>query len=228
MRAHLAASTVLLWLATAACVSLPQSDDAPGADGGSAPDVEPTPTPDETVLVFRFQASPSLPGEVEGDFGAEIEIEEIRIALADVRAVGDAAPGDARTAVPELQLGWYDGNAPPDLAFAGAPPGLYSKLLARLVSYELHGEVTVGEDSYDLRIKDQVPLVFPISIDLAGIDVGVGQTTALDIWFDAGSVVAPIDWDQADQGGGKIEIDDQSALIDLVRALVAAAFAASA
>ena len=58
--------------------------------GGSGPDAP----IGSAGLVLEFRGVPTLPASLGGDFDAELE--EVRLDLENVRAVGDAAPGDER------------------------------------------------------------------------------------------------------------------------------------
>ena len=75
-------------------------------------------------------------------------LEEVRLDLENVRAVGDAAPGDSRTSrVDSLRLEWWGGdddgrrpqNEPVVVTFDQAPPGLYSNVVAELSAYRMQG-----------------------------------------------------------------------------------------
>src|SRR5688572_25830696 len=100
----------LVALLAAACsvesASRPDGGPVPGDDGGG-------PGPDAPVgsagLVIEFRGVPALPASLGGDFDPELQ--DVRLDLEDVRAVGDAAPGDERTSRDQLRLEWRAGDS---------------------------------------------------------------------------------------------------------------------
>jgi len=227
-------SIVLVALFAAACsVSSGSRPDAggpdPGEDGGGS-------TPDAAVgssgLVLELRGVPALSAELGGDFSPVLK--EVRIDLENVRAVGDAAPGDERTSRDELRLEWKgesddDGgeeadNAPVVVTFDQAPPGLYSNVFAEVKSYRLRGEVEPAEDTErDFEIDDQ-PSSLAISIPLGGVTLEVGETRRVIIEVSCADAVLDVPWDQVAEEEGSLVVDSESAFIGAVHDAMQAAF----
>jgi hypothetical protein len=201
----------------------------PGEDGGG-------PGPDaaggSAGLVLEFHGIPALTAALDGDFMAELE--EVRIDLEDVRAVGDAAPGDARTTRDQLRLDWYgasddDGgeaanNEPVLVTFNEAPPGLYSNVYAEVVDYRLQGHVEVETNERDFDIDDSLSSPLAISIPLGGVVLEAGETRHVSIDVSCGDVVVETRWDEVGEEDGKLVIDSGSPQIAAVRETMQAAF----
>src|SRR4029079_15907615 len=178
-------SCVPLALLLAACSvssgSRADSGPDPGEDGGG-----PGPDAGEGAagLVLEFHGMPMLTASLGGDFNAELE--EVRIVLENVRAVGDAAPGDERTTRDELRLDWYgasddDGgdpanNEPVLVTFDQAPPGLYSNIYSEVVHYRMQGQVEVESNEREFDINDSPSTALAISISLGGVTLEAGET----------------------------------------------------
>ncbi len=225
----------LVGLFAAACsVSSGSRPDAggpdPGEDGGAS-------TPDAAVgsagLVLELRGVPALSAQLEGDFDAVLE--EVRIDLENVRAVGDAAPGDERTTRDQLLLEWSgesdgDGgedpnNEPVVVTFDQAPPGLYSNVFAELTDYRLRGEVEVEEDNErDFDIDDQPDTPLAISIPLGGVMLEVGETRRVVIDVSCVDAVIDIPWDLVDEEEGNLVVNKDSDYIDAARDAMQAAF----
>jgi len=179
-------------------------------------------------LVFEWAARP----KPVGNAGDRLTIEEIRLPLRHVRAIGDAAPGDSRTSVPSLELRWRDGDSPNPLVFGMAPPGLYSRFEFRVQDdgdssgYEMRGEVMLGEGSeaIEFRIKDTQAL--PVSLPLTGLELEVGAMETVEVTVDVMAVLATVDWANAQIDDDKIELDEKSPEIVAIRAALASSFSA--
>jgi hypothetical protein len=174
--------------------------DAPGPSGG---------------LSFEFVTDPT----VSGDVGGGVRIDEVRVFLRNVRAIGDSAPGDSRTSRASLELEWHEGSFPPPLAFPLAPPGLYSRLEATLGGeeqhYDLRGTATLADSSvHPFEVSGEESRA-AVSITLTGLMVNddvVVATISLDLSF-----LAAVDWDAVWQERGELKIggeeDPRSAAI---------------
>jgi hypothetical protein len=172
-------------------------------------------------LTFKFSTSPTLPNVTDG-----LTVTEIRLSLHDVRAIGDAAPGDNRTYLPELDLEWRTDNTGPQVvSFPMAPPGIYSALDAhfgggggsghRLVAggpgggggtYDIRGTVVVNGQTYPFEVEDDYAME-PISVTLYGVQVDPHQMTIARIGLDLGSL-ADIDWTQVPFRDGELRLDE--------------------
>jgi hypothetical protein len=131
-------------------------------DGGGLADSMVQPT---SGLQFTFRSAPeSLPTGPAGSF--EIRIERADFHLIDVRAVGDAAPGDSSTTVGSLELDFRQ----PDqtLSLPNAPPGVYSFLIAEVNQYELRGQVRISGEEHEFEIQDQPGMPLTLNVDLEG------------------------------------------------------------
>jgi hypothetical protein len=217
-------------LLLAACsvdsASRPDSGIEPGEDGGG-----PGPDAPEGAagLVLEFHGVPTLTADLDGEFRAQLE--QVRIDLENVRAVGDAAPGDERTTREELRLEWRgaddddpDENDPVVVSFNEAPPGLYSNVYAELISYRLQGTVEVADNERDFEIVDQPGSPLAISIPLGGVTLEAGETRHLFIEVSCAAAVVDTPWDQVSEEDGELLVDHESPQIDGVRDDMEAAF----
>jgi hypothetical protein len=193
-------------------------DAAPGQDGGG----DDTPDAGTGGLTIHFTAG--LP-----NVAPAVTLDEARIWLRDVRAIGDSAPGDSRTSLDEAELDARSDREPAPIAFALAPPGIYSRLDMRLgqtdgdgsQGYELRGHVTIDSSTFELEVTDR-GATDAISVALGGlvVDNASDVTIAIDLSFLGG-----IDWASAPRDGQKITLDEGAALTLEVRAGIVSAFA---
>ncbi|WP_428266897.1 hypothetical protein [Haliangium sp.] len=209
-----------------------------GCSGGSGDDGPPPEGPDAAVLDggadagdppqgaglrFRFRSEPDLPGK--GDVGGEFDavIERVALDLVQVRAIGDSAPGDERTRADRFTLDWADASAI-DLAFPQAPPGLYSQLLGEIMSYQIEGNLRIGDDRVPFRIhEDEARLALAVALDGLMLEPGMDRTVEIDVHLN--DVVRVIDWDSVTQDGdGWLTVDPDGEAIDSVREAVEEAF----
>lgn len=203
----------------------------PGEDGGGS---DPDAAVGSAGLVLELRGIPALSAELEGDF--EAVLEEVRIDLENIRAVGDAAPGDERTSRDELRLEWKgesdgDGgdeadNEPVVVTFDQAPPGLYSNVFAEVKSYRLRGELELAEDTErDFEIDDQPSTPLAISIPLGGVTLEVGETRRVIIEVSCADAVLDVPWDQVEEEEeGSLVVDAESEFIGAVHDAMQAAF----
>lgn len=155
-RAWTAAALALTAMLMAGCPGNPGGDDDDGGTDGSI---------SGRGLTFVWHANPALPI----DLGGGLTITSVKLRLRNVRAIGDAAPGDARTTRSALELEWSGPEDPSPLRFGEAPPGIYQQLEAQLDdaggghSYEIRGRVMVGTESREYQIEDDavVSLIMP-------------------------------------------------------------------
>jgi len=194
--------------------------DAPplGPDGGSV-DIDAPPA--GVGLELDFVASPALPAVASG-----VTIDEVRVWLRDVRVLGDAAPGDSRTSLAQLELDFESGRNPAPVLFPQAPPGNYSQLAGRLgrtdgsQSFEIQGSVMIAGQPHELEIRDRNIADVSVALDVRVETQAVAVTVALDLAFLGG-----IDWSSAPQdNNGRIELDSGGPIVDAVRAGLAAGF----
>jgi len=200
----------------------------PGDDGGGpGPDAP----PGAAGLVLEFRGVPSLTANLGGDFGAELE--RVQIDLENVRAVGDAAPGDERTTRDSLRLEWWGGdddgeeapnNDPVLVTFSQAPPGLYSNVYAELKHYRLEGHVETDAER-DFRIDDEPPGEFALAIPLGGVTLEAGDVRQVVIDVSCGAAVLAAPWDEiTPDGEGDLRLDKDSSQIGGIRDTMNGAF----
>jgi len=204
--------------------TLPAPGFPEGADAGSdeAGDASPEVTGE---LAFDFKAKPGIPGAVSGDF--QPTVLAARVDLSDVRAIGDSAPGDERTSVDELLLLWDIRVKPMRVSFPDAPPGIYSRLLARVDGYDITGTVVVGGATVELEIVDAPGSPMTLSIDLGQARLDDGSSLRIEVPFEADKILAAIDWDAiVPDADGVLRIDGQDDGIDEVRRRINEAFGA--
>jgi len=212
---------------TAACTPAPYGDDAdggsnPGQDGGA--DAGPA----HAGLVFQWQNLPTLPGGL----GESLYLDEVRMPLRDVRAIGDAAPGDSRTYVSSLDLLWKHGEWPPVLSFPMAPPGLYSRFEFRVQSGEGEGYVLSGEivlPGHDHKVKFAIhdSQMLSVSVPLTGLSLEAGQVKTVLVKINIAAVLSAIDWSQVHVDDDEIDIGEDSPEISIIRAVLATSISAT-
>ncbi len=202
----------------------------PGEDGG---DSRPDAAGGSAGLVLELRGVPALSASLGGDFNPVLE--EVRIDLENLRAVGDAAPGDSRTSRDELRLEWWgasddDGgdpahNEPVVVTFDQAPPGLYSNVFAEVKSYRLRGEVELADDiEREFEITDEPSTELAISIPLGGVTLEAGETRRVVIEVSCAAAVLAVPWDQVGEEEGNLVVDAQSPYIGAVHDAMLDAF----
>lgn len=168
-------------------------------DGGDLGDAMQQPT---TGLQFTFRSAPEgLPTPPHGMF--DIRIDRAELYLVDVRAVGDAAPGDSRTTVGSLPLDFRMTELA--LSLPNAPPGVYSFLIAEVNRYKLRGRVQIGGEGYEFEIDDSPSMPLTLNVDLEGRTLESGVET-IGIKAELRKIVDAVNW-QAFQGEDDDEIE---------------------
>jgi hypothetical protein len=201
---------LLGWMFLAACGPGDLQPDADGEDG----DVP------MGNLAVEWTA-PAL-GEPIGD----AVIDEVRLHLRDIRAVGDAAGDVTYVAMREIQL---DGDDEPRIEFGGAPPGRYSGLEFRLAgelgedeAWEMQGEADVDGGPLELEIEDDV--MSPVNLPLEDFDLAPGENRVIVVELDLVAVLEPVDFSTVEVEDDRIIIDDESPLLPGIRSRLVAAF----
>ncbi|HTM21190.1 MAG TPA: hypothetical protein VL172_11795 [Kofleriaceae bacterium] len=182
-RAYMFGMVGVLVLGTGCPGPAPPSMDA--GDHDASPD-DPDAPPGNGGLSFLFVANPNLPTAPDGNF--EVVITEADYWLTDVRAVGDAAPGDSRTSRESYQV-QFDGSR---LDFPLAPQGIYSYLLAAVDHYQLQGTMVQGANTYGFEIDDQ-PSALELQIDLKQLELGAEPVVCV-IQIDLRKITQEVDW----------------------------------
>jgi hypothetical protein len=166
-----------------------------------------------------------------GEFNPDLE--RVVIDLENVRAVGDAAPGDERTTRDELHLEWWGGdddgeeepnNEPVLVSFDLAPPGLYSNVYAEVKHYRFEGKLE-ADGERDFRIEDEPPGTLAIAIPLSGVTLEAGETRHIAIDVSCGDAVLSVPWDEViPDGEGDLRLNKDSLQIGGVRDAMDGAF----
>ena len=182
------------------------------------PDGRPDGGPGNGGLTIRFTSDQLVPGEVADDR----QLDEVRFRADSVRAIGDAAPGDARTTRNDYDLRWHDSDTPEPIFFEAAPVGMYSSVEVRLEgsggdddAFEIDGQALVEAVWHDFEItgSDPLTIMIPTSTELA-----IGGTATIEIDVDLASIIAGINFNELPQVEGLIEIDgDTTEMRTLVR-----------
>jgi hypothetical protein len=162
---------------------------------------------DMAGLVFQI-SSPDL-GQIDQD----TTVEHLRMHARDVRALGDAAPGDDRTLLDHTDID-LDTGAVRTIQFDKAPPGRYSSF--ELVvdrpsdsdyAWQMDGTTVVDGNNWNFEIEDDQaqPITLPIDVTL-----DAGQTATIQVHVLVNPICEPIDWSQALPDGSTLEINDAS------------------
>ncbi len=185
-------------------------------------------------LRLTFDSDPALPGPLGADpHGAYVE--ELRVELRDLRAVGDSETGENTTRT-ALSLRWgggggddlrRGGQAEIAVQFPTAPPGYYSLIKADIMSYRARGTVEVG-DGADFEIDDTPPTPVSISIPVEDFLLEAGTSRTLAIRCSLHQAVGDVPWDEIDAGGDDLEIESGDPEIAAVRDAMEGAFSAAA
>ena len=192
-----------LLLGAAAChTSSPTESD--GAVNGT-PDAPPS---GAVGLSVAWSTSPqTIPGTIMGD----ITVTGMLFRLMDLRVIGDAGPGDPRTTMDNFELTWADGMPPPpNVVFADAPSGLYSKvsLIAdgELIdySYEIDGTVKLQGVTQPFKIHDRSPIAVELDTNTT-LDPGKSATVGIEIHLD--DAISSIDFTMLDTENGVLDLD---------------------
>jgi hypothetical protein len=212
------ATARILLAATLLLGACPAGEDTPDAGGGN-----PDGNPGTAALSFELSTSPDVPATV----GA-VQVDELRVWLRDVRAIGDSAPGDERTSVAELELDWRSGRPLTTVRFPSAPPGVYARLDARLgqpgddeKAWELRGRVTRTDGVFELELEGESSLSLSVSLDalVLGATARTARVTlALDFLED-------VDWQSLPVDGDRIRLDEDGPTAQALSAAIAAGFA---
>lgn len=159
----------------------------------------------------------STPETWPGDLGPGIQLEQARFALNSLRVVGDAGPGDPRTTIGNMEMGfaWDSGEQrPTDITFDDAPTGLYSQIAIVLDrtnsggnnnSYELRGHVQIGSETVEYRIQDDRPLTFNVDVDET---VSPGESAVIVLRINFQRAIASIDFSRLDIDDDRVELED--------------------
>ena len=195
------------------------SDDAsmgPDAGTGDAAIDSDGRLPGTAGIRLLFDSDPDIPGEGGGEWS--VQIGSVDFQLQDVRVDGDAvSPGDPQPTVSSVRLRWQDEEDKEPVDYPGAPPGLYSLVLARVQSYELEGTVVVGGETEEFDIEDDGGFDIAISLGSGGVQVIAGERKDIDIVVHLGALVNAVNWDNVEEEDGALTVDEDSAELESLR-----------
>ncbi len=148
--------------------------------------------------------------------------------MRSVKAIGDAAPGDASTTRESFSLEWRAGRTPSPILFDQAPAGKYAKIDIVFRgddsdAFELSGFARRGDVTYPYEIEDRSQL--SVSVPLPGsTSLSPGGALAVGVRIDMHEIVKDLNFNAAKLEDGKLIIDDDTpALLAAFRAALAAA-----
>jgi hypothetical protein len=193
-----------------------------------------TSAPDATVgasgLSVEWSSSPSTwPSSPEDG----LTIEKARFALDSLRVVGDAGPGDPRTSIANMELGFdWDsvGQRPSTIAFDDAPTGLYSQVALAFDggtedAFEIRGHVRVNSVDWEYRIQDSQPLTFNVGISEM---VSPGETAVVRLRINFAHALDIVDFATLDTSDGRLELDNGDSQMSQFRATLIESFEVAA
>lgn len=167
-----------------------------------------------------------LPASLPGAVSSTATLERAKFRPDDLRVVGDAGPIE----LDRETLEWASGIVPTPDVPAGAPPGLYSRLLFELegdddgggdeYAYELVGTARVGSTTRPFTIRDRGEL--ELSLDFS-IMLRAGSGARIPVRVDLGKLVEAVDFAQVPVVDGQFLVEDGPPLA-AVRAVVRDAF----
>jgi hypothetical protein len=168
--------------------------------------------------------SATIPGAVTSD----VTVSSLLFRIAYLRVIGDAGPGDDRTSVDSIQVGWSQDGAPQAIMFADAPTGLYSHVAfladGNLVdySYEISGTTKVDGNVKPFAIHDRSPL--PVSLDTSvTLDPNQVASVGIDVHLD--QALQSLDWSKLNNQNGTLTLDTfDSAMNDFRGKMINAVF----
>jgi hypothetical protein len=198
-------AVLFVWVVTAC-----SSDPIPAAEDASLGDALPA----YTGLTLEFITNDELPATLDGG----VQIDEIDLNGAVIRAIGDATTQDERaTTRYDYRLHWDSDDQPRGLSFAAAPAGEYAYVELRIAggpaggpteAFEVRGSARVDGDREDFTIRAAAPVV--IANVPASMRLEAGRPLTIEIQLDVGKLVEGIDFDALPFQDGKLRLDEGS------------------
>ena len=208
----------LLMQAGAGCSSpAPLSADA-GTDSGDGGSIAL-----ESGIGLLFRGEPSF-AESFTHNNNTISLESVEFTIVDLRLIGDAASGDARTRKEVVELEWNDeSELPIGVGYELAPPGLYSRVRGTVVAFEIEGNVIVdGNPSVGFEVDQEGSvLAFEFELDSS---LDAGEALVLGVTVDLQKITEEIPFEELSIEEGKIEIEDGSEAMNKVEEKIREAF----
>lgn len=176
-------------------------------------------------LVFAISSDPAPGEDVGGDFSPVFH--EAEIDVENLRAIGDAAPGDERTSIASLEVEWEEEDMV-YVRFTQAPPGLYSQLLGEIVSYEISGTVVVNSETKEFRVRESSASI-GFSSSLSEVNLEPNMVLEVPVEVKLRGVIHAIDWANTPvDEEGTLVVDESSERISEVHGKLKEAFEAAA
>jgi hypothetical protein len=157
-------------------------------------------------LIVTWSSDPQIPG----DAGNNITVSRVQLKIDTLRIIGDAGPGDPRTTKNNYLALWQNDVYPSPIPFNDAPIGLYSKVSlaidGQLVnnSVEIDGMVQYSGNNHPFTIRDRN--ILPIALDTDKM-LAPGATIKIGLHIDFRPALGGIDWSQAHNNNGTLELD---------------------
>lgn len=158
-------------------------------------------------LSVRWATEPVvIPGEIGGD----ITVSRLLFRVANLRMIGDAGPGDTRTSVDSIQLGWSAETVPATVRFGDAPTGLYSRIILLAdgnqvaYSYEIAGIVKLDNVSTPFTIHDRSSLAISLETSTT---LDPGKSAALTVKARIDQALQSLDFHELAHVDGGLVLD---------------------
>jgi hypothetical protein len=158
-------------------------------------------------LSVRWATEPVvIPGQVGGD----ITVSSLLFRVANLRMIGDAGPGDTRTSVDSIQLGWSAEMVPATVRFGDAPTGLYSRIILLAdgnqvsYSYEIGGIVKLDNVSTTFTIHDRSSLAISLETSTT---LDPGKSAAITVKARIDQALQSLDFRQLAHVDGGLVLD---------------------
>lgn len=200
----------------------------PGGIGAQddAPDLDATLGPSGIRVAWS-----STPVTWPGALGDSLTLTEAHFALNSLRVVGDAGPGDPRTTIGNMEMGFDAATRPTDITFDDAPTGLYSQVAIVFDrtssgsgsddSYDIRGLVTIDDDEVEYRIQDDKPLTFNVNIDEM---VSPGESAVISLRINFQHALESLDFEMLELDNGRRELQDGDPQMPLFRSKLVESF----
>jgi hypothetical protein len=189
-----------------ACSGEPISGDVDGGLGDALPAY--------TELTLEFLTSNELPTTLDGD----VEVEDIYLNGAIIRAIGDATTTDERaTTRYDYGLHWDHDDQPRGLSFAAAPAGQYAYVQLRITgrpdgdpseAFEIKGSARVNGDREDFTIRAKAPVV--IANVQAALRLEASRPLTIKLELDIAKLMTGLVFDGLPLEDGKLRLDERS------------------
>lgn len=207
--------------AAVGCSSGPGGGTNPELDGGGG-EIDAPDGGQGGGLRLVLGSDPGIPSSFAADYAPTMD--EVELALADFRAIGDAAPGDDRTLVSTLRLTWSEGGDE-IVRFPDAPIGRYSRIRASLESFRIAGTCVIEGETWSWAIEDAATGGIDIDVFLANVEVMPGSETRVKLEVDLERLYDRVeDWADIEPVDGVLLIDGSHPQIGELRSRFEEAF----